>query len=136
VPSNVGGTGPEAASIEERAEKVKLHLQGSGDFAATHFMKQGEGEIPGRLAGARGGGSFSTITNREEQASKAPIFRDVAPDVYWATGQIVSLLPACIEAARSVDLTAPPFGTPVSGGPPPSVGSAGVEVPKAPEGMF
>lgn len=135
--SVVDGTGPDAASVDVRAEKVATYLQEFGDFAGHHFMKPGQGQIPGKQAGARGGGAFSQIVNRE-QASKTPLFHDVAPDVFWATGQLISLLPAAAEAAKTIDLDAPTSGTSFFGGPPP-VGAAAVqnvEVPKAPKGMF
>ena len=69
-------------------------------------------------AGAVGGGVFSTITVRA-QASKTPIFRDVAPDVFWATGKLIALVDDCAVAALcpkvSVDTAVPQ--TPGSGWP-------------------
>lgn len=137
VESVVEDTGPDAVGIDARAEKIETYLQELGDFAGHHFMKTGQGQIPGKQAGARGGGAFSQIVDRE-QASKTPLFHDVAPDVFWATGQLIGLLPAATEAARSIDPMAPSYGTPTAGGPP-SIGGGAVqqvEVPKAPKGMF
>lgn len=138
VPSNVDGTGPTAPSIDARAEAVRQWLQTFGNFAGTEFMRPGDGAVMGRLPGAPGGGSFAQITNRM-QASKTAIFRDIAPDVYWATAQLVGLLPACVEAAKSIDLTAPPYGKAAPASAPPSAVlgvQQPIEAPKAPEGMF
>ncbi|TRW86210.1 hypothetical protein FK535_06985 [Mycolicibacterium sp. 018/SC-01/001] len=137
ISSVVEGTGPESGGIDGRANKVKEYLQEFGDFAGVHFMKPGQGQLPGRQPGARGGGAFSQIVNRQ-QASKTPMFHDIAPDVFWATGQLLGLLPAAVEAASSVDLSAPSGAQPPTGGPPPTGPAAvqNIEIPKAPKGMF
>ncbi|MDV7087266.1 tubulin-like doman-containing protein [Rhodococcus opacus] len=96
VGSSVPDTG-ESVTVQERAERVKLSLQESRDFAGRHYMPPGSGGAVGE-AGAVGGGVFSTITVRA-QASKTPIFRDVAPDVFWATGKLISLVDECALAA-------------------------------------
>ena len=41
--------------------------------------------------GAEGGGAFATIATRLK-ASKTPIFRDLAPDVFWATEALTGLI--------------------------------------------
>ncbi len=135
--SVVEDTGPDVCGIDERVEKVRIYLQEFGIFAGHHFMKPGQGQVPGKQSGAQGGGSFSQIVYRP-QASKTPMFHDLAPDVFWAAGQLIGMLPAAAEAARSIDLTAPPYGAHAAGGPPPTIAGVArtVEVPKAPKGMF
>jgi hypothetical protein len=137
LPSVVDDTGPEISGIDQRIERVRTYLEEFGEFAGHHFMKPGQGQQPGKRPGARGGGAFSQIVNRP-QASKTPLFHDIAPDVFWATGELIGLLPAAADAARTIDLTAPPYVTSASGGPPP-IGAGvvqNVEIPKAPKGMF
>jgi len=41
--------------------------------------------------GAEGGGAFATVATRLK-ASKTPIFRDLAPDVFWATEALTGLI--------------------------------------------
>ncbi|WP_131823493.1 hypothetical protein, partial [Mycobacterium syngnathidarum] len=42
-------------------------------------------------------GAFTTITTRSK-AAKTPIFRDLAPDVFWATETLIKLLQREAEA--------------------------------------
>ena len=42
---------------------------------------------------------FSVIGVRA-QASKTPFFRDLAPDVYWAANELITLLPSAAVAAK------------------------------------
>lgn len=95
--SVVAQTGPEA-TIDERAERVSAYLTQYRDFVATHYMKPGETSGSG-LAPARGGGTFSVIGVRA-QASATPFFRDLAPDVYWAANDLLTLVPIAVEAAK------------------------------------
>jgi len=47
--------------------------------------------LPAGTPGARGNGAFSTIPARGT-ATKTPIFRDMAPDVFWATETLIRTL--------------------------------------------
>ncbi|HTM85037.1 MAG TPA: tubulin-like doman-containing protein [Mycobacterium sp.] len=51
---------------------------------ATEYLSPGS-------PGAIDHGRFSTITSRAK-AGRTPIFRDLAPDVYWATGNLIELI--------------------------------------------
>lgn len=97
VTSVISGTSP-AVDVDERAARLTAYLQEFRSFAGNHYMAPGEGGGPGD-PGAAGQGTFAVIGIRE-QASQTPIFRDVAPDVYWATGKLSELIPACAEAAK------------------------------------
>lgn len=87
--------------VDDRARLLEGWLREFNDFAGRHYMAPGEGGGPGE-AGAPGGGTFSVIGIRQ-QASAAPIFRDVAPDVFWATRQLLGLVPECVENAKRPD---------------------------------
>jgi hypothetical protein len=113
VESVVEGAGPEV-SIDERARRVRDYFEQFGTFAGHYYMAPGDGGGPGE-PGAPGGGSFSVITVRA-QASKTPIFRDIAPDVFWATRQLIGIVDECAEAAKKPErapagMTPPPMGT-------------------------
>ncbi|MFP5347636.1 MAG: tubulin-like doman-containing protein [Actinomycetes bacterium] len=85
-----------AASLDERKQLTVDWLTRIQSLAGTHFLPPGE-------HGAPGGGQFSTVTNRQ-QAGQVPIFRDVAADVYWATGEIIEIVEKVtdVEAGPSV----------------------------------
>lgn len=93
VPSRVPGVAA-ATTVDERVAAATAWLGSIRDLAGHHFM------APGR--GAPGGGSFSVISTRAH-ASQTPIFRDLAPDVHWATQRLVALL----EEARAAALATP-----------------------------
>lgn len=84
----------EATTVEERAEAAKKFLATIHDLAGTHFIAPGQD-------GAPGGGAFSQVKDRSV-AAQSPIFRDLAPDVFWATGELTAMVD---EAASRV--TAP-----------------------------
>ncbi|PXW31295.1 UNVERIFIED_CONTAM: tubulin-like protein [Williamsia faeni] len=109
-------------SIDERAENLRAYLQNSRDFAGTHYLPPGARSEPG-LPPADGGGVFSVITIRE-QASATPIFRDLAPDVYWATTQIIDMIDGCAEQAKRPESATP--GQPIA----PTWSATTFEVPK------
>jgi len=102
--SAVENTGP-GVTIDERAESLRAYLQNNRDFAGTHYLPAGPRPEPG-LPPAPGGGVFSTITIRD-QASATPIFRDLAPDVYWATSQIIDMIDGCVDQAKRPESSAP-----------------------------
>lgn len=81
--SQIEGSG-QGASVDARAHGAIAWLTQIRDVAGIHFMAPGED-------GAPGGGTFSTITTRE-QASATHLFRDVTPDVYWAAGELIRLI--------------------------------------------
>ncbi len=88
----------EKASIDERAERAGTYLRDYANFVSEHFMKPGDVSAAGQPP-ARGGGVFSVIGVRA-QASKTPFFRDLAPDVYWAANELITLLPSAAAAAK------------------------------------
>lgn len=77
--------GPIAAAqtAEERLEAAETWLSAVRDVAAQY--------LPADSPGAAPEGAFTTITTRSK-AAKTPIFRDVAPDVFWATDTLIKLL--------------------------------------------
>jgi hypothetical protein len=88
----------EQIGVDDRARLMQSYLQEFHDFAGRHYMAPGEGGGPGE-PGAPGQGTFSVIGIRA-QASQTPIFRDLAPDVFWATRQLLNLIPECTENAK------------------------------------
>ena len=95
-PSAVAGVTSES-SVDERAKLSTGWLTEIRTLAGTHYMAQGEeSEDP---ATAPGGGVFSQVKTRE-QASRTPLFRDIAADVFWATGQLTTLIEECREQAQ------------------------------------
>lgn len=132
VASVISGTG-EGVSVDDRAQRVTAYLEEFHAFAGAHYMAPGEGGGPGE-PGAPGRGTFSSVVMRP-QASQTPIFRDVAPDVFWATRRLIELIPECAENAKTPEAVADQF-TPAAptgpGGPtfePPQMGTS-FEVPK------
>ncbi|GAC80387.1 Tubulin like [Gordonia malaquae] len=97
VAPGLKNTGP-GVSIEDRAAELRKYLEAYRGFASTNFMATGAG-IEDGLPPAPGGGTFADITSRA-QASATPIFRDLAPDVVWATQQIVALLDLAVDQAH------------------------------------
>lgn len=103
--SQVADTGA-GVSIDARAKNAIAWLTKVRDLTGQHYL------APGR-EGAPGGGVFSTITVRE-QASQTPIYRDIAADVYWATGELIALVEECktrAEQPEHVDTVTPAVST-------------------------
>jgi hypothetical protein len=93
-PSRVTGAA-DALTIDERAAAAVAWLGNVRDLASHHFVEAG-------IYGAQGGGEFVVINNRQV-ASGTPIFRDLAPDVLWATQELITLVDkAKIIAERSL----------------------------------
>jgi hypothetical protein len=97
VASAIPDTGP-GATIRDRAEKLRAYFGYQHDFVSTNYMEPGEGATPGH-AGAEGTGVFARITVRQ-QASKTPLYRDVAPDVFWATDELIGLIDSAVALAE------------------------------------
>jgi hypothetical protein len=72
-----------ATTPEERATAAEEWLATVRDVAAQY--------LPADASGAAAGGAFTSVPTRTT-ASKTPIFRDLAPDVYWATSALIGLL--------------------------------------------
>jgi hypothetical protein len=72
-----------AQSPGERAAAAQEWLTSVRDVAAQY--------LPADMPGAVPGGVFTSIPTRST-ASKTPIFRDLAPDVFWATEALTRLL--------------------------------------------
>lgn len=94
--SAVADTG-ENSTPQDRARKAKAWLEEERGFAGKHYMTPGSGAGIGEV-GAIGGGVFSNITVRA-QATKTPIYRDVAPDVFWGTTKLIALIDGSLAAA-------------------------------------
>jgi hypothetical protein len=72
-----------AQSAEERAVAAEEWLNTVRDVAAQY--------LPADTPGAVAGGAFTSVPTRTT-ASKTPMFRDVAPDVFWGTSQLLALV--------------------------------------------
>jgi hypothetical protein len=90
--SAVPGAG-DAGTVDERAKLAVDWLDEIRRLAGEHYM------APDEVDGALGGGQFSVISTRKK-ASATPMFRDIAPDVFWATGELVRLLESQRAAAH------------------------------------
>jgi hypothetical protein len=121
VGSVIPETGPKT-SADQRADRLRTYLEEYGTFVGHYYMRPGAGADAGR-PGAPGGGTFSTITVRP-QATNTPVFRDLAEDVYWATGRLSGLIDTALTQAKQ-----PTAGVP---NPPidPSAGPDQFQVPK------
>lgn len=73
-----------ATTADERARAAKDFLDKIAELASVHFMAPGD-------RGASGGGTFSVLEDRNT-ASQTPIFRDSAPDVFWATRELSGMI--------------------------------------------
>lgn len=88
VQSRVPGIA-EAQTADERAAAAVEWLTTIRDVAAQY--------LPADMAGATPGGAFTTVPTRTT-ASNTPMFRDLAPDVYAATGALINLIQHEAEA--------------------------------------
>lgn len=79
---------------EKRVERAKALLAAHQKLAGVHFMAPGQ-------YGAPGGGTFSAITDRGT-ASSTPIYRDLAPDIYWAGTELTNLLDQALKSSPTV----------------------------------
>lgn len=112
VPGVVAGQ-----TVDVRVALVAKWLTGIKDLAGREFLAAGQ-------SGAPGGGAFSSISSRE-QASRMPIFHDLAEDVFVQVSKLLELLPQA--AAMAAD-------APEVASPPPMVPPAGLRAPSNPEG--
>lgn len=87
VPGAEAGTTP-----EQRQRAAREWLGAIGNIVGEEYLPPG-------VDGATGGGEFSQITTRE-QAAGTPMFRDLAPDVWWAVRE----LKAALETEGSGDV--------------------------------
>ncbi|MGJ3509670.1 tubulin-like doman-containing protein [Enemella sp. A6] len=104
-----------ASTPEERAEAAKEFLHNISELASVHFMAPGE-------SGAPGGGTFSVIEDRDT-ASQTPIFRDLAPDVFWATRQLSGMVDEALARVNA------PAGQPLGGSGPAQPEQKTVHIP-------
>ena len=79
----------EAQNPDERAKAAVDWLTTISDVAAQY--------LPADQPGAAPGGAFTTVPTRTT-ASNTPIFRDLAPDVYWATNTLIQYVQREAEA--------------------------------------
>jgi hypothetical protein len=94
-PSSVAGVTP-TSSVEERVTLTTAWLDEIRTLAGVHYMAPGQKVVD--QPPAPGGGVFSVERTREV-ASRTPLFRDVAPDVYWAAAQLTTLVQECRDEA-------------------------------------
>ncbi|BBZ36010.1 tubulin-like doman-containing protein [Mycolicibacterium confluentis] len=85
APGVTSRVGPVAAAetADERHEAAQTWLATIRDVAAQY--------LPAGAPGAAPEGAFTTVGTRSK-AAKTPIFRDLGPDVYWATDTLIKLL--------------------------------------------
>lgn len=103
-PSAVGG-----ATKDERLEKARAWLTTIREFLATEFLpvEPGSGRVPGRM---------SEISTRAEAAA-TPIFRDLAPDIYAVTGEMLEMLErAAVQRPTGFDVSQAGAGQQMPGG--------------------
>jgi hypothetical protein len=86
-----------AKSPGERAAAAEEWLTSVRDVAAQY--------LAGDMPGAAPGGVFTSVPTRST-ASKTPIFRDLAPDVFWATEALTRLLQREVAALERGGATA------------------------------
>lgn len=94
IGSGVTSRVPDAAAATDvagRATAARELLKRVADLTGVHFMAPGED-------GAPGGGTFSLIEDRNV-ASQAPIYRDLAPDIWWACTELTSMINDAEQAA-------------------------------------
>ena len=103
-------------------QRASAWLNGIHDLAGRDFMQAGQGR-------ARGGGRFSAVTSRA-MASSTPFFRDLAPDVFQATGDLLALLAEVQDAAEAI-VAGGAASIPASRGPDQNVATVRVAVPRA-----
>lgn len=82
-PSSVAGADA-ATTVDERARLATEWLGRIRDLAGEHYMGAGQD-------GAPGGGAFARV-DRRDLASGTPLFRDIAPDIWWATHELIRLV--------------------------------------------
>ncbi len=84
-PGITSRVGPIAAAqtAEDRQAAAETWLGNVRDVAAQY--------LPADTPGATPDGAFTTVATRSK-AAKTPIFRDLAPDVFWATESLIKLL--------------------------------------------
>ncbi|AHC24152.1 MULTISPECIES: tubulin-like doman-containing protein [Mycobacteriaceae] len=90
-----------AGTAEERAAAAEEWLTSVRDVATQY--------LPAGMPGAVEGGAFTTVATRAA-ASKTPIFRDLAPDVYWATSVLITLVQREAAALAAGEMGAAPGG--------------------------
>lgn len=99
------GIKPAPATLEERYEQLHGYLTNFRDLAANFRPR----DIAGFIPGAATGREWADVAERAI-ASQIPFLRDLAPDIYEVTEQLLAELPALKEAALRpvVDPTAGP----------------------------
>lgn len=81
----------QATDPEERLRQAVGWLTDIRTLAGKHYMQPGRDDAPG-------GGTFSVVRSRAV-ASATPAFRDVAADVFWATGVLILMLEGALDDA-------------------------------------
>lgn len=77
------------------AQKPSQRADAAIEWLTTVQQLAGE-YLPAGMPGAAENGHYTAIASRGK-ASKTPIFRDLAPDVYWATGLLIKLVGEALE---------------------------------------
>lgn len=103
---------PSIAAAETPAERAEAAVEW-----LTTVRNLSSEYLPAGASGAAEGGQYTTIGSRAK-AGKTPMFRDLAPDVYWATGVLTRLVRDAAEELRRKAEAAPPQpNTAVDGAP-------------------
>ncbi|MCT7366644.1 tubulin-like doman-containing protein [Mycolicibacterium llatzerense] len=89
-----------ATTPDERAAASEQWLSQIRDVAAQY--------LPVDAAGAAPDGAFTTVATRSK-AAKTPIFRDIAPEVFWATDTLIRLVTREAAALASGQASGPAF---------------------------
>jgi hypothetical protein len=89
-------TGSSAAGLGSRIDTVAAaqtpaHRAAAAEQWLSTVRDTSAEYLPPGVAGAAGGGAFATVATRLK-AAKTPIFRDMAPDVFWATEALTGLI--------------------------------------------
>lgn len=85
---------PEIATAATPADRADAAVEWLGTVRGLSSQY-----LPAGTAGAADGGPYTTVGSRSK-AGKTPIFRDIAPDVYWATGILSRLVREAEEELR------------------------------------
>ncbi|MGU3291486.1 tubulin-like doman-containing protein [Williamsia sp. M5A3_1d] len=107
-PSRVSAAEAETTP-QGRAAAVQAWLSGIGALARDNFVREG-------VLGSSGTGQFAHIDSRHV-ASSTPIFRDLAPDVLWATTELSGVVERALELATTLEHSANVVGSGGSGRP-------------------
>lgn len=88
---------PEIAVAQTRSERADAAVEW-----LTTVRTLASQYLPAGSTGAAPGGQYTTVGSRAK-AGKTPVFRDLAPDVYWATGVLRRLVREAEDELRRAE---------------------------------